>query len=122
MGKKKNNYTKQLVDTIIEGMQEVKAHDIVCLDLKEIPNSITDYFVICHGDSSTQVESIAKSVEKVTSEQLSEKPFHKEGTQNSLWILMDYISIMVHIFYKDTRDHYDLESLWSDALTIKIEE
>ncbi|MGB1040403.1 MAG: ribosome silencing factor [Flavobacteriales bacterium] len=122
MSKKKNNYTKQLVDTIIDGMQEVKANDIVCLDLKEIPNSITDYFVICHGDSSTQVESIAKSVEKVTSEQLNEKPFHKEGTQNSLWILMDYISIMVHIFYKDTRDHYDLESLWSDALTIKIEE
>ena len=122
MSKKKNTYTKQLVDSIIEGMQDVKANDIVCLNLQEIPNSISDYFIICHGESSTQVDSIAKSVEKITSEQLGEKPLHKEGMQNSLWILMDYISIMVHVFYKETRDHYDIEGLWADAKLINIED
>ena len=122
MSKKKTNYTKQLVDSVVEGMQEVKAQDIVYLDLKEIPNSVTDYFVICHGDSNTQVDSIAKSIEKVTGEQLGEKPFHKEGAGNSVWILLDYISVMVHVFYKETREHYDLESLWADAKTIKIED
>ena len=122
MNKESKKYTKQLVDIIIDGMQEVKAHDIVCVDLQSIPNSITDYFVICHGDSTTQVESIAKSVEKETSEQLKEKPFHTEGMQNSMWVLLDYINIMVHIFYKDTRDHYDIEGLWADAKLIKIED
>lgn len=115
-------YTKQLAETIIEGMKEVKAHEIVCLDLTDIPNSITDYFIICHGESNTQVDSIAKSVEKATSEQLKEKPFHKEGNENSLWILLDYINIMVHVFYKETRDHYDIEGLWADANIIKIED
>lgn len=115
-------YTKQLAETIIEGMKEVKAHDIVCLDLTDIPNSITDYFIICHGESNTQVDSIAKSVEKATSEQLKEKPFHKEGNENSLWVLLDYINIMVHVFYKETRDHYDIEGLWADANIIKIED
>lgn len=122
MNKESKKYTKQLVDIIIDGMQEVKAHDIVYVDLAGIPNSITDYFMICHGESTTQVESIAKSVEKETKEQLSEKPFHTEGMQNSTWVLLDYINIMVHIFYKDTRDHYDIEGLWADAELTKIEE
>ena len=122
MSKTTLTYTKQLADTIIEGMKEVKAHDIVCLDLSEIPNSITDYFVICHGESNTQVDAIAKSVEKTTYEELNEKPLHKEGGDNSLWILMDYVNVMVHVFYKETRDHYDIEGLWADAKSIKIED
>ncbi len=122
MNKQTKKYTKQLVDTIISGMQEVKAHNIVCVDLQEIPNSITDYFVICHGESNTQVDSIAKSIEKETSEQLKEKPFHKEGSDNSLWILLDYINVMVHVFYKETREHYDIEGLWADAKLTTIED
>jgi ribosome-associated protein len=122
MNKETTQYTKQLVDTIVEGMQEVKAHNIVCVDLRDIPNSVTDFFVICHGESNTQVDSIAKSVEKQTSQQLNEKPFHKEGSDNSLWILLDYVNVMVHVFYKDTRDHYDIEGLWADAKLINIED
>ena len=122
MNKETTQYTKQLVDTIVEGMQEVKAHNIVCVDLRDIPNSVTDFFVICHGESNTQVDSISKSVEKQTSQQLNEKPFHKEGSDNSLWILLDYVNVMVHVFYKDTRDHYDIEGLWADAKLINIED
>jgi len=122
MNKQTTQYTKQLVDTIVEGMKELKAHNIVCVDLRDIPNSVTDYFVICHGESNTQVDSIAKSVEKETSQQLNEKPFHKEGSDNSLWILLDYVNVMVHVFYKETRDHYDIEGLWADAKLINIED
>ena len=122
MNKQNEKYTKQLVDSIVSGMQELKAHNIVCVDLKEIPNSVTDYFVICHGESNTQVDAIAKSIERTTSEQLQEKPFHKEGSDNSLWILLDYIHVMVHVFYKETRDHYDIEGLWADAKLTKIED
>ena len=122
MNKQTTQYTKQLVDTIVEGMKELKAHNIVCVDLRDIPNSVTDYFVICHGESNTQVDSIAKSVEKETSQQLNEKPFHKEGSDNSLWILLDYVNVMVHVFYKETRGHYDIEGLWADAKLINIED
>ncbi len=122
MKKETSQYTNQLVDTIVEGMKEVKAHNIVCVDLTDIPNSVTDYFVICHGESNTQVDSIAKSVEKETSKQLNEKPYHKEGSDNSLWILLDYVNVMVHVFYKETRDHYDIEGLWADAKLINIED
>ncbi len=122
MNKQTTQYTKQLVDTIVEGMKELKAHNIVCVDLRDIPNSVTDYFVICHGESNTQVDSIAKSVEKETSQQLNEKPYHKEGSDNSLWILLDYVNVMVHVFYKETRDHYDIEGLWADAKLINIED
>lgn len=122
MNKQSEKYKKQLLDSIIEGMQEVKAHDIKCVDLREIPNAITSYFVVCHGESNTQVDSIAKSVEKTTSEHLKERPFHKEGAENSLWILLDYIDVMVHVFYKETRDHYDIEGLWADAKIINIED
>ncbi|MEN8928950.1 MAG: ribosome silencing factor [Flavobacteriales bacterium] len=122
MNKQSETYTKQLVDSIVEGMQDLKAHDIRVVDLKEIPNAITSYFVVCHGESNTQVDSIAKSIEKVTSEQLREKPMHKEGADNSLWILLDYIDVMVHVFYKETRDHYDIEGLWADAKITNIED
>jgi ribosome-associated protein len=114
-------YNKQLVDVIIDGMQEVKGHDVVCIDLRELPNSVTDYFVICHGDSNTQVAALAKSIEKLTREQLNDKPLHIEGKQNSEWILIDYVNVVVHIFYKDTRKFYDLEGLWADAKIKKIE-
>ena len=122
MKKETKKYTKQLLETIIDGMQEIKAHDIVTLDLREIPNAIADYYVVCHGESSTQVDSIAKSIERETSKVLQEKPYRTEGMQNSTWILVDYISIIVHVFYKETRDFYDIEGLWADAVITNIED
>jgi len=122
MTKETKKYTEQLLKTIIEGAQEIKAHDIVVLDLKEIPNAIADYYVVCHGESSTQVDSIAKSIDRQTRKDLQEKPYHTEGIQNSTWILLDYISIIVHVFYKETRDLFDIEGLWADAKIINIED
>ena len=122
MTKETKKYTQQLLETIVDGMQEVKAHDIVTLDLREIPNAIADYYVVCHGESSTQVDSIAKSIERETAKELQEKPYRTEGMQNSTWILVDYISIIVHVFYKETRDFYDIEGLWADAIITNIED
>jgi ribosome-associated protein len=112
----------QLVHTIIKGIQEVKGHDIACLDLRKLTHSIADYFIICHGNSSTQVEAIARSVQKETEVALDERPWHKEGMTNAEWILLDYGNVVVHVFLHDQRAHYGLEELWADAETKLIEQ
>lgn len=107
--------TKALVDTIVEGIEEVKGKDISILDLTHIDNSVCDYFVICTGDSSTQVDAIAASVERLCRKKLKEKPWHNEGSTNSEWILLDYVNVVVHVFYRETREFYNIEGLWADA-------
>lgn len=111
----------QLVYAITNGIQEVKGHDIACLDLRKLKHSIADYFIICHGNSSTQVEAIARSVQKETETSLGERPWHKEGLTNAEWILLDYGNVVVHVFLHDQRAHYGLEELWADAETKLIE-
>lgn len=107
--------SRKLCDAIVEGMQENKAKDIVVLELKGISNAVCDYFVICSGDSSTHVDGIATSVNRHTRKELKEKPWHTEGKTNSEWVLLDYINVVAHIFYRDARPFYDLEDLWADA-------
>jgi ribosome-associated protein len=109
---------KELLEVIIEGMQELKAKNIVVMDLRAINSSVADYFVIATGTSSTQVEGICNSVEKFTEDVLAESPRRIEGKRNAKWILMDYFNIIVHIFDEETRAFYSLEQLWGDA-TIK---
>ena len=112
--------SKQLCDAIVEGMQENKAQNIVVLDMRQITNSVTDFFVICSGESSTQVDGISSIVARHTREVLKERPWHIEGKTNSEWVLMDYVSVVAHIFYKDARHFYELEDLWSDAIRTNI--
>ena len=106
---------KELIDSIVEGIQEVKGKDISILDLSSIENAVCSHFIICTGDSSTQVKSIANVVEKMTRKKLKEKPWHNEGSTNSEWILLDYVNVVVHIFYRETREFYNIEGLWADA-------
>ncbi len=121
MRKSKNDLDSEaLCNAIVEGMQENKAKDIVVLDLRGISNAVCDFFVVCSGESSTQVEGISQSVSRYTRKELSEKPWHIEGKTNSEWILMDYIDVVAHIFYKDARHFYDLEDLWADAVRTDI--
>jgi ribosome-associated protein len=116
MYKKQNDSDSQLLcDTIVEGMQENKAKDIVILDLREIPSAVTDFFVICSGESSTQVDGITSSVMRHTRKEIKEKPWHTEGKGNSEWVLLDYVSVVAHVFYRNTREFFDLEDLWADA-------
>ena len=113
--KKKDTDSSRLCDVIIEGMQENKARDIVVLDLREISNAVCDFFVICSGESNTQVDGISNAVTRRTRKELSEKPWHTEGKTNSEWVLLDYVNVVAHIFYKDARYFYDIEDLWADA-------
>ncbi|MCB0795092.1 MAG: ribosome silencing factor [Flavobacteriales bacterium] len=111
----------RLVDAIVAGIQDVKGKDIVHLDLRAVPNTVCDHFVICHGDSDTQVEAIANSVEKTTRERVGEKPWHVEGRQRAEWVLLDYVNVVVHIFYRDRRSHYAIEELWGDAISQRFD-
>jgi ribosome-associated protein len=104
-----------LVDVVVDSMDDRKANGITVLDLREIDNAIADYFVICDGTSNTQVKAIADRIEEMTSKSLQEKPWHVEGTENAQWVLMDYVNTVVHIFQKEMREFYDLESLWGDG-------
>ena len=112
---KKDISSQRLCDANVEGMQENIPIDIVVLDLWDISNAVCDFFVICSGESSTQVDGISSSVMRHTRKELKEKPWHIEGKTKSEWILLDYINVVAHIFYKDARPFYDLEDLWADA-------
>lgn len=111
----------ELLANIIKGIEDVKGNDIDILDLRAIDNTVCDYFVICNGNSNTQVNAIANSVQKVVSKELKDKPWHIEGSENAEWILMDYVSIVVHVFQKQIREYYNIESLWGDAVITSIE-
>ncbi len=118
---KKTNNTDILLSLIIKGIEDVKGNDIDILDLREIENSACDYFVICNGNSNTQVNAIVNSVQKSVSKEIHEKPWHVEGNENGEWVLMDYVHIVVHVFQKHIREYYDIESLWGDAKITSIE-
>ncbi len=118
---KKQAGTDQLITQIIRGIEEVKGKDIEILDLREIENTVCDYFIICNGTSNTQVNAIVNSVQKSVSKALKEKPWHVEGSDNAEWILMDYVHVVVHVFQKHIREFYDIEGLWGDAKSVKIE-
>ena len=118
--KKKKDAVEELRDVIIEGIQEKKGHEIVSLDLRKTGNSVADCFIICHGESTTQVDAIARSVEEVVYRTLKEEPSHKEGFQNLEWVILDYYNVVVHILVKESREFYGIERLWADADILKI--
>jgi ribosome-associated protein len=105
----------ELVKTIIEAIQEKKGESIVVADLRKIGGSISSYFIICQGNSTTQVEAIADSVSDMCRERLKEKPMHVVGLERAQWVAMDYGDALVHIFLPEVRAYYDLEHLWEDA-------
>lgn len=118
---KKNKEESKLLDYIIKGIEEKKGTDIVIMDLEAIPNSICGHFIVCTGNSSTQVEAIADSIEDEVRKGLNIKPWHLEGYENKEWILMDYIDTVVHVFQPEIREFYAIEDLWADAVLRKHE-
>jgi ribosome-associated protein len=113
---------KILVNTIIEGIREKKGKEIILIDFSGLQYSICDFFIICHGDSNTQVSAIAESVDEKVKISLNQNVSHFEGIQNAQWVLMDYQNVIVHIFQKQYRDYYKLEELWGDARISLINE
>ncbi|MEE4196314.1 MAG: ribosome silencing factor [Bacteroidales bacterium] len=114
--------TEELVNAIIEGIHKKKGKDPVNLDLTKIDNTFCSHFIVCHGDSNTQVEAIADSVEETVRETLGIKAWHKEGLANATWVLLDYAEVIVHIFQSEYRSFYNLEDLWADASLTRYED
>ncbi|MGB0896467.1 MAG: ribosome silencing factor [Flavobacteriaceae bacterium] len=116
----KHKNTDALITMILKGIEEVKGNDIDILDLREIDNTACNYFIICNGNTNTQVNAIVGSIQKIVSKELKEKPWHIEGTENAEWVLMDYVNVVVHVFQKHIREYYDIEGLWGDAKITSI--
>ncbi len=112
---KKNADASKLLKTIIDAIQDKKGIDVLSLDLTAVNERATDYFVICHGESTTQVRAIAQNIIDLVTSKQKENPWHKEGFENLDWVLLDYINVVVHVFHFRKRSFYQLEDLWSDA-------
>jgi ribosome-associated protein len=122
MVKKSEPVTAEILNKyIVKGIQEKKGVDIVILNLNNVDNAVADYFVICTGNSDSQMDAITDSIEKEVKEGIKERPWHREGFQNKEWILLDYVNVVVHVFRKDVRSNYGLEDLWGDAEISEIE-
>ena len=111
----------ELITLILHGIEEVKGNDINLLDLREIENTVCDYFIICNGTSNTHVNAIVNSIQKTVSKTIKDKPWHVEGSENAEWVLMDYVNVVVHVFQRHIREFYDIEGLWGDAKVTVIE-
>jgi ribosome-associated protein len=120
--KKKSDGAEVLLESVIKGIFEKKGQNVLKIDLRKLENRITDYFVICHAPSGTQVSAISDSVDDTVRKEASEKPLHIEGLDNCFWVLLDYGNVIVHVFLEEYRKFYSLESLWADATIEAIED
>jgi len=111
----RDSRTERLNHSIIEGIRDKKGKRIVLLDLRRLGDAPADFFIICEGDSNTHIKAISDSIYKKVKEEMLTMPSHVEGSQNAKWVLMDYFNTIVHVFYPETREFYDIEQLWSDA-------
>lgn len=118
---KKTANLDHLITEVIKGIEDVKGENITILDLRKIENTVCDYFIICDGNSNTQVSAISGSIQKKVSKALKDKPWHVEGESNAEWILLDYVNIVVHVFQSQVREFYNIEGLWGDAKITNIQ-
>lgn len=112
---------EQLVDATVFGLQEKKGTDIVILNMQKLENCVTRFFVLCSGDSNTHVSALADSVVEQVFKKIKDKPLHIEGKRNAQWVLIDFVEVVVHVFQRSEREHYNIEALWADAERTDIE-
>jgi len=112
----------QLLKYVIEGIQEKKGKEVIIIDLRKLGYAACDYFIICHGESGSQVKALAESVERKVEDNLDISLGHREGLENARWVLLDYGNAVVHIFLGETREYYKLEELWGDADITMVKE
>jgi ribosome-associated protein len=110
----------QIVRSAIEGVSDIKGENLVLLDLRGLDNAVCDFFIFAEAQSTTQVNAMADAVHKRVREEANDKPWHVEGAQQSEWVLMDYVSTVVHLFQREARAFYDLEGLWADAPSVAL--
>ena len=112
--------TELLADAVVEGILDRKGKNITVMNLQSIHNRVCDYFIICQADSNTQVKAVADSIEEMVKKMTGDKPYRSEGFENAEWVLIDYVTVVVHVFQSQIREFYNLESLWADAETTEI--
>jgi ribosome-associated protein len=109
-----------IAKTCAKCADDIQAEDIVVLDLRGL-SSIADYFVICTASSVPHLKAVSRDIRAKTEEAIGEKPRSSEGDASSLWIVIDYVDVVVHIFHAELRDVYCLEDLWSDAPEVPLD-
>lgn len=111
---KRKTATETLLQLVIDAILDKKGKDVVSLDLRKIKDTASDYFIVTHGDSSTQVKAI---YDNILEEAIKKgfRPYRTEGGKGAEWMIIDFVDITVHVFCKEKRDFYALEELWSDA-------
>jgi len=107
--------SSKIIKTIIQASQDKKGEQIVSLDLRKIPEAVSDFFIICEASNNNQLRAIADNIEKEVKEKCDDTPYKHEGRQAEQWILIDYVNVVVHIMLPEPRKFYNLEELWSDA-------
>jgi ribosome-associated protein len=105
----------KIFKAIIKAIQDKKGEHILSLDLRKIPEAVSDFFIICQANSNTQLKAIADFVEEEVKNNCDEAPYKHEGRQAQQWILIDYVNVVVHIMLPEPRKFYQLEEMWSDA-------
>ncbi|MEX0813118.1 MAG: ribosome silencing factor [Chitinophagales bacterium] len=118
--KNKISRPEQLKDLIVDSIQEKKGEEIVVLDLRNLEDTVTDFFVICHAQSNTQVRSISDFIMDNVVEKSKEKAYRYEGMDNLEWVIIDYVNVVVHVFVQEKRTYYKLEELWADAVETQV--
>lgn len=126
MGKKSIETTADINDSainhlIVDAIQDIKGKNIMKLDLRELKDAPADFFIICEGDSSTQVKAISDNISRRVKTELGIHPNHTEGADGAKWVLVDYFDTVVHVFYPETRYFYEIEELWGDASITQYE-
>jgi ribosome-associated protein len=116
------NRNSKIFKTIIQAVQDKKAHNIISLDLRKIPEAVADFFIVCEAGSTTQVKAIADSVEDEVRKNCDELPYKHEGRTSMQWVLIDYVNVVVHVMLPESRRFYKLEDMWSDAPQEKHED
>jgi ribosome-associated protein len=116
------NRNSKIFKTIIQAVQQKKAHNIISLDLRKIPEAVADFFIVCEAGSTTQVKAIADSVEEEVRKNCDELPYKHEGRTSMQWVLIDYVNVVVHVMLPENRRFYKLEDMWSDAPQEKHED
>ena len=121
MAKKKTASAEDLKNLVVDAILEKKGQAVISLDLRNIPDTVAQFFVIAHGDSTTQVNAIFQSVLEETKTK-GHSAYHHEGKKNGEWIIVDFVDVVAHIFYREKREFYQLEELWNDAIVTEHDE
>jgi ribosome-associated protein len=114
--------SSKIIKTIIDAIHEKKGENVISLDLRKIPEAVADFFIVCEANNPSLLKAVADEIEFQVKEKCAENAYKHEGRQAQQWILIDYVNVVVHVMLPETRKFYQLEEMWSDAVSIEHKE